>query len=431
MPSRSAFFPVFICATLALTLLGVFAAPAAQATFPGEDGRIVFKAGTKFANTTLYSINPDGTELRQLSQVGFGMVVTGGVSPDSREVAFTGETFTSSELYRADIDGPGRTKLLSAPAAKPFALPFWLGDGRIGFHSASAQGGTFIEAITRSGGERQTLLAIPRTSTYFPPQSVRLSPDGMTFVAAEIDCTQSPAQPCSVQLKLLNRDGSVRGTAPLPLSYISHIGWSPDGKRLVLTKGSSPKDFELYLVNADGTGLQRLTAGNDAAWSPDSRQIAFTRYEPYKNRSLPALYAINVDGTGERQLLGSRWQVSSPDWSSAPTLPPSPSMRLSAGKRQRLGKSLRGSATCELDCTLRVGATISIRRANRLFKTRRVKLDLLGGQAQTFRLKFSAYAVKAIRRLSKGKRQRVAITVEGKDLAGSPLTAQRTIRVRR
>ena len=223
MPSRSAFFSVFICATLALTLLGAFAAPAAQATFPGENGRIVFKAGTKFANTTLYSINPDGTELRQLSHVGYGMVVSGGVSPDSREVAFTGETFTSSELYRADINGPGRTKILSAPAAKPFGLPFWLGDGRIGFHSASAPSGSFIEAITRSGGERQALLTIPRTNTYtyIPPQSVRLSPDGTTFAAAEIDCTQSPAQPCSVQLKLLNRDGSVRRTAPLPFSLQS------------------------------------------------------------------------------------------------------------------------------------------------------------------------------------------------------------------
>jgi hypothetical protein len=107
-------------------------------------------------------------------------------------------------------------------------------------------------------------------------------------------------------------------------------------------------------------------------------------------------------------------------------------MTITVGKGQRLRKALRGSVTCELDCKVRVGATISIKRANRVFKTRRVKLELLANQKESFGLKFSRYAAKAIQRLAKGRgRLKVTIAAVGKDVAGVPVGAQRTVRVRR
>ncbi len=59
--------------------------------------------------------------------------------------------------------------------------------------------------------------------------------------------------------------------------------WSPDGTRLVFSAhgsaSSTATDSEIFVINADGTGLTRLTNDNDnnlnASWSPDGELIAF------------------------------------------------------------------------------------------------------------------------------------------------------------
>src|SRR6185503_14030408 len=55
--------------------------------------------------------------------------------------------------------------------------------------------------------------------------------------------------------------------------------WSPDGKRIAFYSTRSGS-FEIWLINADGTGLRRLTEmGNDKAfnpvWTPDGKKLSF------------------------------------------------------------------------------------------------------------------------------------------------------------
>jgi Tol biopolymer transport system component len=118
-------------------------------------------------------------------------------------------------------------------------------------------------------------------------------------------------------------------------SYDSPL-WSPDGKRIAFgvyvghpETGESER-VALEVVNADGSGLQRLTERrglleDGIAWSPDSEYLAYagfadrTSAESTGDAVLGArprdIYLISVDGTRERQLTDTPAIEHDPGWS--------------------------------------------------------------------------------------------------------------------
>jgi Tol biopolymer transport system component len=70
---------------------------------------------------------------------------------------------------------------------------------------------------------------------------------------------------------------------------------------------------DLYVINSDGTNLRHLASGViDPVVSPDGRQVAFTRWD---GAEFGTLYALNLDGSAERVILGETRQAKSPAWS--------------------------------------------------------------------------------------------------------------------
>lgn len=64
----------------------------------------------------------------------------------------------------------------------------------------------------------------------------------------------------------------------------------------------------IYLMNADGGGLRRLTSGLEPALSPDGSQVAFARWDEPRG-----LWLINSDGSNERRVFEAN-RVRSPSW---------------------------------------------------------------------------------------------------------------------
>ena len=113
--------------------------------------------------------------------------------------------------------------------------------------------------------------------------------------------------------------------------------WSPDGKRLafwsqVHRASGDRTDYSIYVVNADGSGLTRLTddwssyGDQSPAWSPDGERIAFSRGDcvdfdvndaqrPCMSGGNPEIYVISVDGSGATRLTDGIAPAWSPDGS--------------------------------------------------------------------------------------------------------------------
>jgi Tol biopolymer transport system component len=128
--------------------------------------------------------------------------------------------------------------------------------------------------------------------------------------AQQLVFLSSPSASPLADLYLINADGSGRvritnfPTPPVGRAreFAISSSWSPDGKRLVfeIFVDSLTHDFTaLALVNADGTGQQRLAVhGLAPSWSPDGSKIAFIR----RFGAGPDIFVMNPDGTGVTNL---------------------------------------------------------------------------------------------------------------------------------
>jgi dipeptidyl aminopeptidase/acylaminoacyl peptidase len=95
------------------------------------------------------------------------------------------------------------------------------------------------------------------------------------------------------------------GAATSTTPQIQPVAGNGTGKLVFQTQSGG----DIYVINADGTGLSRVTHGLDPQLSPDGSKIAFTRWDPRYE-----LFTINVDGTNEQSLLSGFRQMKSPTW---------------------------------------------------------------------------------------------------------------------
>ena len=97
--------------------------------------------------------------------------------------------------------------------------------------------------------------------------------------------------------------------------------WSPDGERLVFHRVIGNRSV-IHVMRADGTALRALRAPGssvDPAWSPDGTQIVFASGRPAAThaddpRGQFDLYVMNADGSGVRRITWTRNNEGDPDW---------------------------------------------------------------------------------------------------------------------
>lgn len=245
--------PVWVVAGIvAGVLLALAAAQPAGATPSGINGKVAY------ANGGIWVMGPGGEDPTRLTSS--IMDRDPSWSPDGRRIAFTrlngcGQPeCVFGDVWVMDADGTDQTLV-----AEGFN-PSWSPNGkRLAYESCATSG---LYPCDRENRDISLM-----------------NPDG----TANLNLTATTRSPCNDNLTSEDVEPS----------------WSPDGKRISYVSSALGCRYEVYAMDADGTGKVRLSsaraneADHNPSWSPDGREIVFSRsFET----EMPRVYAVDPDG---------------------------------------------------------------------------------------------------------------------------------------
>jgi Tol biopolymer transport system component len=272
-----------------------WAAPAAVGKAPPAPpaGRLVFGSDRDWAtipSSQIYAVNTDGTGLTKLTNFSWWAVFPA-PSPDGTRIAFDG-------IQPEAAFGPG---------SKTFEF-----HGHAIFHSHDL----YVMNADGSHVRRLTNGLSPATPAWSPDGTTV----AVALRAPCPDpCNPSNIPPVS-HIALMSPDGSgiTQITSGPNLDW--HPSWSPDGSRLAFERdfNDGSGNGAIDIVNRDGSGLRPVLVSSgtccfsDPSWSPDGTMIAFSRDADTTASSCPGgslchfaqneVWVMNADGTGLREL---------------------------------------------------------------------------------------------------------------------------------
>jgi TolB protein len=315
-------------------VVAVCASPTvAPATPPGENGSIVFRRylGPDRTKGAIFVAAADGTRERQLTRP------PAGFSDDYPDFAGDGSFIacqrcgeTSCGIYTVRPDGTGLKRIDRGcrgmqvpPKCIDHSYPAISPDGkRLAFHRAF--GRISNDGIDHAGiyvmrldGSHVRRVSLPPTRTAYDDQP-QWSPDGKRIVFQRRNASARPRGRRAVFV--VNADGTrLRRLTPWRMNAGDGPDWSPDGSRILFR---SPDDgsflnSNLYTIRPDGKDLTRVTnvppttTLYSASWSPDGASITLGMMGVEGEADV---YTMRADGTGVTPLTRTRQWDSAPDW---------------------------------------------------------------------------------------------------------------------
>lgn len=197
----------------------------------------------------LFIAPADGGPAQQITTLGALHTENADWSPDGSQIVFASDIDGDFEIYITNLDGTTPTKLTNNDYIDRY--PTWSPDGHYIAFASELNSPGFLEIWRmRVDGAEMTQLTNDTNNSYAPVWS----PDG-NLIAFLSD------RHVDTDLYVMNADGSGERLITVDDQEYEdrEACWSPDSQWIVFSSRRDSLVFELYVVRADGSNLQRLT----------------------------------------------------------------------------------------------------------------------------------------------------------------------------
>jgi Tol biopolymer transport system component len=279
------------------------APPAAQAAFPGINGKIAFDTDRDAGNIDVYMMQADGSGPTRLT-TDPSFDADPAWSPDGTRIAFRSDRDGNPEIYVMNADGSGQTNLTNEGSEDQ--EPAWSPDGNKITFASDRDGDSEIFVMNADGSSPVQLT----DNILFDDAHPAWSPDG-SKIAFDSD------RDGNLEIYVMNAaDGSGPTNLTDDPNHDFEPNWSPDGTKIAFTTERDGND-EVYVMSAtDGSGQANLTNDpeddSSPTWSPDGTRISFATNRLGTDE---VFVMAAADGSGQTNLTNNLpASDSNPDW---------------------------------------------------------------------------------------------------------------------
>ncbi len=268
----------------------------------------------------IHIMNADGSEPIQLASGG-----TPAWSWNGAKIAFSygsnGFLGDEVDILVIDVNGENRVNLTQGEHKRNL-FPAWSPDGtKIAFWS-DRDGQPDIYVMNSDGTNP---INITRDAHY--EDRPTWSPDGTRIAFGALQVPR--AEQNMSDIYVIDADGANRtNLTQNPEAVNQFPAWSPDGSRIAFEASPNPNRWfapvNIHVMNADGshpvilTEERRFASEGLPTWSPSGAKIAFHRREPDGRNDI---FVINADGTGLLNITATLLvEEINPSWSPVPPL---------------------------------------------------------------------------------------------------------------